>query len=175
MDSWFKYKFVNIFFWQHPTYVVSYHCNPVISLWEKSMAVNLKSAHVVDGQQSSFTWPRLDWVLKSTSNNILVWEAKLLFPSVLWRHISITKQQITIVQTQLICESRKQSPRKLQSSFIMESKIIWTLLYYIFIFKVRKVSGFNLDSSSPIIYEGPLQSKMFGYSLATHSYSGKQW
>ncbi|XP_073236240.1 integrin alpha-4-like [Porites lutea] len=57
----------------------------------------------------------------------------------------------------------------------MESKIIWTLLYYIFIFKVRKISGFNLDSSSPIIYEGPLQSKMFGYSLATHSYSGKQW
>ena len=43
LDSWFKYKFVNIFFWQHPTYVVSDHCNPVISLWEKSMAVNLKS------------------------------------------------------------------------------------------------------------------------------------
>ena len=57
----------------------------------------------------------------------------------------------------------------------MKSKWISTVLYYLFISTIGKVSGFNLDSKSPVIYEGPPQSELFGYSVATHAYDGKQW
>ena len=59
--------------------------------------------------------------------------------------------------------------------FTMENKPLSIVLNYLFVFTLATVSGFNLDAESPVIYEGPSQSELFGYAVATHSYNGKQW
>ena len=58
---------------------------------------------------------------------------------------------------------------------IMERKLLSTVLNYLLISTIGTVSAFNLDTESSVVYEGPLQSELFGYSVATHSYAGKQW
>jgi len=58
---------------------------------------------------------------------------------------------------------------------IMERKLLSTVLNYLFILTIGTVSAFNLDTESSVVYEGPFQSELFGYSVATHSYDGKQW
>lgn len=57
----------------------------------------------------------------------------------------------------------------------MESKVLSGALIYLFILALEKVSGFNLDIKSAVVYEGPVQSDLFGYTVATHSYNGKKW
>lgn len=58
---------------------------------------------------------------------------------------------------------------------IMERKLLSTVPNYLFILTIGTVSAFNLDTESSVVYEGPFQSELFGYSVATHSYDGKQW
>lgn len=57
----------------------------------------------------------------------------------------------------------------------MESKVLSGAFIYLFILALGKVSGFNLDIKSAVVYEGPVQSDLFGYTVATHSYNGKKW
>lgn len=57
----------------------------------------------------------------------------------------------------------------------MESKVVLMVLHYLLIFTLGTVSGFNLDTEWPNIYDGPSQSELFGYSVATHSHGGKRW
>ena len=57
----------------------------------------------------------------------------------------------------------------------MENKLLWAFIHYLSILPIGGVFGFNMDTKSPMVYEGPLQSELFGYSVATHSYDGKQW
>ena len=57
----------------------------------------------------------------------------------------------------------------------MENKVLSAALYIVFILTLGKVSSFNLDLESAVIYDGPDQSELFGYSVATHSYNGQKW
>lgn len=57
----------------------------------------------------------------------------------------------------------------------MKNKVLSAALIYLFILTLRKVSGFNLDIKSAVLYEGPVQSDLFGYTVATHSYNGRKW
>lgn len=57
----------------------------------------------------------------------------------------------------------------------MENKVLSAALNIIFILTLGKVSSFNLDVKSPVIYGGPDQSELFGYTVATHSYNGQKW
>ena len=57
----------------------------------------------------------------------------------------------------------------------MENKVLSAALNIVFILTLRKVSSFNLDIKSAVIYGGPDQSELFGYTVATHSYNGQKW
>lgn len=57
----------------------------------------------------------------------------------------------------------------------MENKVLSVALHIVFILTLRKVSSFNLDIESAVIYGGPDQNGLFGYTVATHSYNGKKW
>ena len=57
----------------------------------------------------------------------------------------------------------------------MENKVLSAALYIVFILAFGKVSSFNLDIESAVIYGGPDQSGLFGYTVATHSYNGQKW
>ena len=57
----------------------------------------------------------------------------------------------------------------------MENKVLSVALHIVFILTLRKVSSFNLDIESAVIYGGPDHSGLFGYTVATHSYNGKKW
>ncbi|XP_078376333.1 integrin alpha-4-like isoform X2 [Oculina patagonica] len=57
----------------------------------------------------------------------------------------------------------------------MKNKVLTAGLIYLFILTLGKVSGFNLDIKSAVLYEGPVQSDLFGYTVATHSYNGRKW
>lgn len=57
----------------------------------------------------------------------------------------------------------------------MEHKLLTTAIHFLFILTLGKVFAFNLDMNSAVIYEGPVQSDLFGYAVATHSYNGQKW
>jgi len=57
----------------------------------------------------------------------------------------------------------------------MENKVPSAALYIVFILTLGKVSSFNLDIESAVIYGGPDRSELFGYAVATHSYNGQKW
>jgi len=57
----------------------------------------------------------------------------------------------------------------------MENKVASAALCIAFILTLGKVSSFNLDTESAVIYNGPDQSELFGYTVATHSYNGQKW
>lgn len=57
----------------------------------------------------------------------------------------------------------------------MENKVLSVALHIVFILTLRKVSSFNLDIESAVIYGGPDHSGLFGYTVATHSYNGQKW
>lgn len=57
----------------------------------------------------------------------------------------------------------------------MENKVPLAALYIVFILTLGNVSSFNLDIESAVIYGGPDQSELFGYTVATHSHNGQKW
>lgn len=57
----------------------------------------------------------------------------------------------------------------------MANNVASAALCIAFILTLGKVSSFNLDTESAVIYDGPDQSELFGYTVATHSYNGQKW
>lgn len=57
----------------------------------------------------------------------------------------------------------------------MELRPSTNVLHFAFILTLGKVFAFNLDVKSPVIYDGPAESDLFGYTVATHSYNGQKW
>ena len=95
----------------------------------------------------------------------------------MWRHFRIT---FGFVVALFIPDFRLLSvDKRTQTSefnhLTMENKVISAALYIVFILTLGKVSSFNLDIESAVIYGGPDQSGLFGYTVATHSYNGQKW
>ena len=57
----------------------------------------------------------------------------------------------------------------------MENKLLSAAIIFSFILILEKASCFNLDIKSAVVYEGPADSDLFGYTVATHSYNGRKW
>lgn len=57
----------------------------------------------------------------------------------------------------------------------MELRLLTNTLHFASILTLGKVFAFNLDVKSAVTYDGPAESDLFGYSVATHSYNGQKW